>query len=295
MIKNILNYAYQAGITCLAAAALVTGCYSKTESPESKEQPANMEYKITHAHTCQKQPSTEPELTEAETYLKNFPETIPGAAKIQKYKTPGAKHCLVHIKQQHGNPVKLTKQEMKEIDAVQKSIYDILTFLVDNNYTKNVRIEGMLVIQEEKNKQEYNHLPSIEDQVKDNYQKTNGLEYFAGGSLKLSLENKITPKAADTIEAMMDWARHQNSNFYTFDNREDILLQIITDDNESSVPVVYGGAHAFGGKKSCGNEYDLENVVSEKDNIQEWNTKHPNNKFCLIEITPENYELPKIR
>lgn len=38
----------------------------------------------------------------AEEFCRRFPKHIPGASEIKNFFTPGAKHCLVHIRQQHG-------------------------------------------------------------------------------------------------------------------------------------------------------------------------------------------------
>ena len=77
-----------------------------------------------------------------------------------------------------------------------------------------------------------------------------------------------------------------------FDNREDILLQYIADQNEPLAISVYGGAHAWGGRESFGTSYPTTERTSlkDKDNIAEWNKKHPDKKFSLIEITPTHYE-----
>jgi len=74
------------------------------------------------------------------------------------------------------------------------------------------------------------------------------------------------------------------------DDREDILLEIISKQDSSLAVSVYGGAHAWGGYESCGEDYHMRGRRSYKDNITEWNKKNPDKKFSLIEVVPESYE-----
>jgi len=73
------------------------------------------------------------------------------------------------------------------------------------------------------------------------------------------------------------------------DGREDIFLEIASKQRHPLVIVVYGGAHAWGGKESCGPNYLEKGRLSLRDNIAEWNKKYPNEAFSLIEITPKDY------
>lgn len=75
------------------------------------------------------------------------------------------------------------------------------------------------------------------------------------------------------------------------DKREDAVLDLVAQKTLPIAVVVYGGAHAFGGEHSFGPPYPLhENRFSFRDNISDWNAKHPDKSFSLIEITPQHYE-----
>jgi len=74
--------------------------------------------------------------------LVNFPDKIKGAKSIEKYLTPEAKYCMVHIKQSHliENP---SKPQFKEIKEVQNNIYFILSDIVQNYRIEKVYDEGL--------------------------------------------------------------------------------------------------------------------------------------------------------
>lgn len=55
------------------------------------------------------------------------------------------------------------------------------------------------------------------------------------------------------------------------ERREDVLLELIVKRNDPIAVTVYGGFHDWG------------------NNIKQWNKEHPDQKFALIEITPEAY------
>ena len=80
------------------------------------------------------------------------------------------------------------------------------------------------------------------------------------------------------------------ADFSIFDGREDFALQKLAEYGDPISLVQFGGAHAWGGKESCGDGYSLKGRPSSKDNIAEWNKQHPDKKFALIEILPEGYE-----
>ena len=74
------------------------------------------------------------------------------------------------------------------------------------------------------------------------------------------------------------------------DDKEDIFLEIASSRGQKSrIACVYGGAHAWGGQKSCGKSYPYKSRYSLTDNLYLWNLKFPDKKFSLIEITPKSY------
>lgn len=81
--------------------------------------------------------------TEANRLLREFPNEISGAREVRKYKTGGAKYCLVHIKQIHY--VRFIKEEsMKEVREVQTDIYNIVSELVNRGLTSDIYGEGVV-------------------------------------------------------------------------------------------------------------------------------------------------------
>ena len=75
-----------------------------------------------------------------------------------------------------------------------------------------------------------------------------------------------------------------------YDDREDAFIEIIGSHDESLCIIAFGAAHAWGGKKSCGDSFSLGDRYSERDNIDTWNSANPDRKISLIEITPYRIE-----
>lgn len=76
-------------------------------------------------------------------------------------------------------------------------------------------------------------------------------------------------------------------NEYVLDAREDEVLKIAYGAPGVSHVFVYGAGHTFGGGKSF-KHYDSTGRRSSRDNIDKWNSEHPEKKFSLIEIFPEH-------
>jgi hypothetical protein len=80
--------------------------------------------------------------SDANRLLAEFPIEIPGALHVHKYATPGARYCLVHIRQEH--LIKdISKEELKKVGIIQGDIYKILTDLIKNHGLKEVYDEGL--------------------------------------------------------------------------------------------------------------------------------------------------------
>jgi len=74
--------------------------------------------------------------------LLDFPTEIPGAAKVDRYLTPDARYCLVHIRQKH--LVDDTPEELKEeISSVQGDIHSILDYLTTKQKVSGVYTEAV--------------------------------------------------------------------------------------------------------------------------------------------------------
>ena len=59
--------------------------------------------------------------------------------------------------------------------------------------------------------------------------------------------------------------------WFVEDNREDIVLDLISASHAGPGVIVYGGLHNW------------------EDNIERWNSLHPDKRFSLIEIIPRSY------
>lgn len=85
----------------------------------------------------------DPEVTEANRLLIDFPIQIPGARDVKKLLTPGAKYCLVHIRQTHQVKDKeIMKKIGPEVEAVQDDIYTIVSSLHSGFNVDEVYDEG---------------------------------------------------------------------------------------------------------------------------------------------------------
>jgi len=310
------------------------------------------------------------EMTQANKLLVDFPNDIPGAEFVDKYLTPGAKHCLVHIRQRHLDPdthLNDTEEELQSIEEVQTNIYDTLSYLIDNSELKEVYTEGIpkteglfwenfhenyLSIQktvqdkgEELREIELEYdlsvnlifgcyiieqtssrlfsplyvlyrseavqllriLRQIEKKetykIKEIFEKADKfirvIEYNA--CLKLASEGKIKLIGTEDeyAKAMREYYenelvrddKHYVSYFMPIevcDDRENVILAKIAQREDTLAVLVLGAFHAFGGEHSFGEPYNYDGRPKYLDNIAVWNMMHPNNKFSLIEIFPEN-------
>ncbi len=286
--------------------------------------------------------------TEAENIAYAFPNEIPGAAKIQKYHMPGARYCLVHIRQRHitpFNPNNLVDKlhgdhipSMRELELVnkhQKVIYDILerlralgiigavyiegmTSRLWDRITKKGLLEGIISPDNENLEREIRMLEgaarrkviweeeipkgsTAEEVIKSREKNLEAkraelrafrdrYKYAYGGELRLVYEGKLKPGFED--ESALEQAEKElnatgKPGVAVYDRREDALLEIISGQGSPLAVVPFGGFHAWGGKKSCGEGYDMSERESGKDNLFEWNRLHPDKKFSLIEVVPD--------
>lgn len=280
--------------------------------------------------------------TLANKLLDDFPEKIPGAREIKKYKSSDAKYCLVHIKQRHVIE-RSTEETIKNICEVQDNIYSILSYLIDKKKLEHVYYEGVAVkegkIQDDLNtawrniEKILNKIPKkeniileeineLEDKLKDDIgiglefpnpeeaikyrnelrDKINILgeeelpkakkidEEYESRIIKnkrvdavrrLNQENRLKIMGGETSEAngitsaltFVDLNNPRNIILFTAANeaREDILLDIISQNKDTMAVTVYGGVHNW------------------LDNIESWNRSHNKERFSLITVTPNSY------
>lgn len=245
-------------------------------------------------------------LTEANKLSRDFPGKIPGARRVDRYETPGARYCLVQIRQVH--PVlrktidELKTWEKAEVILIQKDISKILTYLWERNLKTplEVYVEGIYLESEEYcktlSKEKKALLEINKTLAKDYLEKTGGEEFYSQAVFLLERERKVIILPAETLEGIIRAEIEIKKNRLSkvvLDNREDILLGKIAKNPPVLAITVYGSLHAWGGKLSF-RDYRTKAKISYKDNIAKWNKNHPDKKFSLIEITPENLiEIPK--
>lgn len=231
------------------------------------------------------------QLIEANKLLRDFPAKIPWAKRIDKYETPNASHCLVHLRNVHNDFRKKFEEAesliRNEIIAVQKDNYKILNFLWEKNYQEPIEVylEGTFPELEDIRKTLANLVLQSET-IRVSSEK----EFYFGATQILEKKGKVIILPADTMESITMATKAAEKNSFckaVYDDREDLLLEKIAEKSKPFALTVYGSCHAWGGKSSFRN-YNFRGKFSLKDNIAEWNQKHPDGKFSLIEITPKS-------
>jgi len=297
-------------------------------------------YKLGTQKACEI--STQQDITKANRLLLDFPDKIPGALSIDKYLTPKAEYCLVHIYQRHLHPD--FPENKPKVKKVQDNIYLILSYLINNNNLSMVYGEGIndFNISRLEIERAYFYLQEFiprndilekkvkktldkwgpeewlldkwgpeewlrEFYIRDRNQIKETLSYNAVNRLYFEGKIEIRPAEEQETQRNADLAmfflgenlKIANTNIPAprkeflcgvMDDRENALLRIISEQENSLCVTVYGGAHAWGGKKSCGRVYSLKGRTSLEDNLKKWNEKNPDKKFSLIEVLPVDYK-----
>lgn len=240
--------------------------------------------------------------TVANRLLREFPNEIPGAREVRKYRTEGARHCLVHILQEHyvdeeryrrelisrgaeeERIADMYKKDMDNVRNCQKDIYNILFYLISYKGLTEVYVEGHTLEDEAiindiaKNVSlglDMGHRRALLDEN----------TFKVGAACRLSFEGKIKLRGAEIAGSEEFGLRLFNLYDPKIqEKREDTLLTLVVKDNKPFSVVVYGLWHLVGGKKSF-NDYNRDSEDN-KDNIYEWNQRNSDKKFSLIEVIP---------
>ncbi len=245
---------------------------------------------------------------------------------VNKYLIPGARSLLIHGRQAHFRSG-LSEKRREEVMKIQTEIYLSSDYLRKNKHVRLRRahdegiqseywakeilsawrdvsksyryyaddlkrdirsIESRLVANSEENL--IRILEEKRRKLKAMQQAEKGLVLY-GGILKLGVEGKLKILPAEKeVRNREEKEPSLRDKIYTdTDLREDAFLEIAARQRFCIIYVVFGGAHAWGGKTSCGVEYDLSGRLSEKDNLAVWNAANPKNKLSLIELTFKSY------
>lgn len=211
--------------------------------------------------------------SELEQMIADFPSEIAGAERVDTYMTPGAKYCLVHIRQRHlVNDI--SDERRDRVRQTQANIYSILQDLHNKVGIDAVYVEGVSPWNISELTQQPDH-------------------YNAGLKFSAKKGIEVLPGEDTDLYRLSGFAEEYISDnphliHFVIDEREDHLLREISKQDSPMNYVIFGGAHAWGGTNSFGEEYNSEGRLSAVDNIHVWNTLNPDRKFSLIEITPKD-------
>jgi hypothetical protein len=256
--------------------------------------------------------------TKANKALLSFPDKIPGARKIDKYLTPNANYCLVHIVQAHHGPKELKLN--KETKAVQADIGSIITHLIDNKILNEFYQEGIcpgpvpgtlgaIIHNKELEFRQKNGLLEKDIKVKKispNYSVITLTpsvikKYADAGYIyaQLQLDNKLTILPAE------DAMTHLLCNLYNLkfqqvydqsfekrkevgkklilsnEERENVVLKRVAKKGKHLACVIYGGGHAWAGYQSFGKAYANEERTIELGDLVLDNIAEWNKKHRL--------------
>lgn len=231
-------------------------------------------------------------MTEANKFLLDFPERLPGAKRIDKYPIQGAVKTIVFIRQDHYEK-DLTKKELKAVEKNHYNIYLSLSHLIEHNGLEYVYDEWFT-----KYDVDDNGMPiQIKNMIRDmnTYDKNTRAYKFNKkmfdrrmaycATEKLAAEGKLKIKPSETFEGY-HWG--------TMDKREDIALEFLSKDEEIWLVLLFGYSHDPLGEDSYGTNYSLRRRKSKKDNVAVWNKANPDKMFSVIEVesngTPSPWE-----
>jgi hypothetical protein len=260
---------------------------------------------------------SENNITNANKFLREFPNELIGSGEIRKYETSGANKCLIHLLQAHysdpetlfGDEYDETKKEefldkfniiYRTINRVQKDIFQIIYDLEEKKLIDKVYAEGIYfkptedyvkkIIKHRIDKlREFGVLSTEFENVE-----TEKYFYIAGSAFISNsvLDLEIFPAENKKLyqDAIHNFSSRPEMIEKDHEKREDYFLEMISTKKDLSPVILFGGHHSFAGKESF-QDYNNKGRISIKDNIREWNSKNPRSKFSLIEIIPKSYKL----
>ncbi len=185
------------------------------------------------------------------------------------------KNDILNIKRQIASTEKVianayVRNELDGISQLEKSLELLKVQLGE----ESKELEDMTMSQSESEK--YNAIQTIV--------KKYNIQYFGADIEQVSKEAFEARKDQSVSQEMV---RH-----LVFDVREDVVLWIVSMKKDPLSVVIYGGGHTWGGRESFGELFPINERhfnISAQDNIAVWNRMHLDERFSLIEITPQNY------
>ncbi|MBW2966224.1 hypothetical protein KY342_03925 [Candidatus Woesearchaeota archaeon] len=242
-----------------------------------------------------------------------YPNTI---RSIDKYLTPGARYCGVHLRKIHLDPTKkledYSEEELRKLKLVSDNSYNVLSYLIDNFNLERAHEEGIteeyllrlqILFSLIKDPNIVDSMPDKDIDMSSYIEEAKKLEQRIPYDpvLRLALEGRLEILPAsfpyDAEKRIEKYSKVFTNKSSTIDERlqafrefydkpENDFFVIAAKYHDFLKLVSFGSDHAFGGRDSCGKEYPgMGKRPTLVDNIAEWNSKHPKEKYSWIEIT----------
>lgn len=242
--------------------------------------------------------------------LIDFPNKLPGAKSVHKYITPGARHCLVHVRYMHWD-TEASKSGLEEVKKVQAKVYNIVSHLIENHEVNKIYLEGLTPktapifnvcagIKYISKNPESVYDPNFNDRVPEDLRDLESVEknnpvLFESYSFLESIQDyhfmyrlasetdKFEVLASEDVDTYKKSLKLKNL-------RKNPFWFIITELTGSFQKVMEERENHFLGISSRG-ESPLSVVIFGhyhrwENNIQKWNSQYPDYKFSRIEVTP---------
>jgi hypothetical protein len=239
--------------------------------------------------------SLEGKLGKGNEILRSFPDKSPNV-DIVKYELPNSKYCIIQYAQSHNDPkgykmptkneilsgeailksgeekispeegINFMKEIYSKINNSQKRIYQFID--QHNSGVRDILMEGILenddmeFMNDKSTLKKYYDI-TIDELLDSGFFDKNDLskyKWIPGSGIILAREGKVNLFAAESEKA--------RNNILESEEKEDNLLRLANQYGKPRIDTLYGRNH------------DL------RDNILEWNNKHPDKKFSYIRVVP---------
>jgi hypothetical protein len=216
-----------------------------------------------------------------------FAGNLEGIAHVDEYPVAGSKYTLVHVRQIHPSQ----KEELSMVGrfvkySLQTNLFESLESLYAEKPFEAFYPEGVRVEDEQKyneglesvasrlhNKNKYTL--DVLNATMDPFDEIEGAFFQAPAVASFAIVHNLPWQASGNAKLNSRSTKELEKNPRStsrevYDDREDFVISQIANEylNGTHAVTVFGANHDF------------------RNNIQEWNAKHPQNKFSLIVATP---------
>lgn len=217
-------------------------------------------------------------------FLRAFPSAkeIPGIRHVDTTLVPNARKAIIVLRQIHWseglwNPDRA--DELQEVIECQTDLYHAIKFLQTDNRTrmKNLFVEG-LPEGKKRPSMEHNTLrkrwsPEWNDFLA--YYGAEGIRQDESDLVLLGAEDEKLKKYVEREINEKGWGYAARNS--AFEPREDAFLDIAHRADFREIYVIYGAGHKW------------------QNNIEKWNSLHPEHRFSLCVLTPTTFALAPLR